>query len=366
MVEFRYASFDAAAASLRELFEKLHALFNQLLLQTNGNVDEALRHLDRIAERYGLFGGRVTIEDFRRYLEQTRAVSRAPGGQLSLTPRGERIIRTESLDAIFGSLGSDAAGDHRTSGAGEGLERLPETRPWSFGDSISLIDPTGTVSNAVRRSGIDDLDIIEEDLAVYETEQLSSCATVLLVDISHSMVLYGEDRITPAKRVALALTELIRTRYPKDSLNVVLFGDEALEVPLDSLPYIGVGPYHTNTRAGLRLAQEILRTRRQANRQIFMLTDGKPSALTERDGSLYKNPFGLDERVVNKTLDEAANCRRVGIPITTFMLTEDPVLVDFVETFTRVNHGRAYFSRPDRLGSFVLVDYIRNRRRPVR
>jgi Ca-activated chloride channel homolog len=180
------------------------------------------------------------------------------------------------------------------------------------------------------------------------------------------MILYGEDRITPAKRTALALAELIQTRYPKDALHVVLFGDDAWEVPLSDLPYVGVGPFHTNTRAGLQLAQEILRKKRQANRQIFMLTDGKPSALTERGGRIYKNPFGLDRRVVSKTLDEAANCRRRGIPITTFMLTQDPMLVDFVERLTRINRGRAYYSQPDRVGDFVFVDYLRNRRRRVR
>jgi uncharacterized protein with von Willebrand factor type A (vWA) domain len=187
-----------------------------------------------------------------------------------------------------------------------------------------------------------------------------------MVDVSHSMILYGEDRITPAKRVALALCELITTRYPRDSLHVVLFGDTAWEVSWDRLPYIGVGPFHTNTRAGLQLAQEILRRKKQSNRQIFMITDGKPSALTEPDGSIYKNPFGLDRRIVNKTLDEAANCRRLGIPVTTFMLTDDYPLVEFVERFTRANRGRAYYSQPDRLGDFVFVDYIRNRKRRVR
>ena len=189
---------------------------------------------------------------------------------------------------------------------------------------------------------------------------------MLLLDVSHSMILYGEDRITPAKRVALALCELITTRFPKDSLDVVLFGDTAWRVSMDQIPYLSAGPYHTNTRDGLRLARDILRKKRQANRQIVMLTDGKPSALTEPDGEVYKNPFGLDPRVVNKTLEEAEACRRLSIPITTFMLTSDPLLVEFVEDFTRVNRGRAYYSELDRLGSFVLVDFVRNRRSHVR
>ncbi len=366
MPDFRYVRFDPRLASLRELVDDLRRLFNELLVRTDGDVEEALRYLENIAERHGLFDERFGMDDFRRLLEQERTVATDRDGRLRLTPKGERVIRRESLDAIFSSLRSDTRGDHRAPSAGEGRERLPETRAYAFGDPISLVDGPGTIGNAIRRAGIDELSVTEEDLQVFETEHLTSCATVVLVDISHSMVLYGEDRITPAKKVAMALAELITTEYPKDALHVVLFGDDAREVPIDELPYISVGPYHTNTRGGLRLAQEILRTRRQVNRQIFMITDGKPSALTERDGTVYKNPFGLDERIVNKTLDEAANCRRLGIPVTTFMLTDDPVLVDFVDRFTQVNRGRAYFSEPSRLGDFVLVDFLRNRRRRVR
>jgi Ca-activated chloride channel family protein len=180
------------------------------------------------------------------------------------------------------------------------------------------------------------------------------------------MILYGEDRITPAKRVALALVELIKTKFPKDVLRVVCFGDEAWEVPLEEIPRIAVGPFHTNTRAGLQLARDLLRRERRANRQIFMLTDGKPSALTEPDGEVYKNPFGLDRRVVAKTIEEAVVCRRHGIPITTFMLTEDPVLVRFVEEFTEANKGRAYFAGGEKLGATVFVDYLKNRRSRAR
>ncbi len=369
MVEFRYSRFDPLERNLRKLLQQLHEIFNHLLLQTNGDVELALQHMEEWGRRNGLFNERFTIDDVRRYLEDQRAVSTDAKGRMQLTKRGEQIIRSDSLDAIFGNLQRDAAGDHRTPHGGVGNERLPETRPYEFGDSLSLLDAPGTVSNALKRTafgGSGELSITEDDLQVYETEHASSCATVLLIDISHSMILYGEDRITPAKRVALALTELIKTKYPKDALHVVTFGDEASVVPLDDLPYLGVGPFHTNTKAGLRMAQDILRTTRQANRQVFMITDGKPSVITERNGDLYKNPFGLDERIVNATLDEAAQCRRLNIPITTFMLTDEPVLVNFIETFTEVNHGRAYYSRPDDIGSFVLVDYMRNRRRSVR
>ena len=259
------------------------------------------------------------------------------------------------------------AGEHRSPEEGRGEERLSETRPWTFGDSVSWLDSASSVRNSLRRvADGDSIEVREEDLEVFESEHRSSCATVLCLDLSHSMILYGEDRITPAKRVALALTELVRTRYPKDWLAVVTFGDEARVVPLEDLPYVRVGPFHTNTRAALRLARSLLARRRQSNRQILLVTDGKPSALTEADGEVYKNPFGLDRRIVAKTLEEADACRREGIPVTTFMLTDDPVLVEFVDRFTATNRGRAFYSGVGRLGDFVLVDYLKNRRRRVR
>ncbi len=365
-MEWRYSKFDPLLAGMKELLERLLSIFNQLLLQTDGDVDRALEILKELDRRYRIFQGRLSIEDFKKFLEKQRTIERAPGGERVLTRKGERGLRASAFDTIFSSLERDIEGDHRVDAIGRGVERLPETRPYEFGDPIDAIEPTQSIANAIRRTGPDRFDLAESDLAVHETEHASSCATVLMVDVSHSMVLYGEDRITPAKRVALALCELITTRYPKDSLDVVLFGDSAWQVSIAELPYVSVGPYHTNTKAGLELARDILRRTRKHNRQIIMLTDGKPSALTERDGTIYKNPFGLDRRIVNKTLEEAEACRRHNIPITTFMLTDDPTLVDFVERFTRVNHGRAYYSQLDRLGSFVLVDYVQNRRRRVR
>jgi uncharacterized protein with von Willebrand factor type A (vWA) domain len=365
-MDWRYEAFDARLARLEERIRVLRRLLSELLLRTDGDVEEALRWLEALGRRHGLLDGSFTIDDFARLLEAERTVERGRSGGIVLSRKGESALRSSALEAIFADLRRGGAGEHRVASEGVGLERLTETRPWTFGDPVSMLATNETLSNALRRGGIEDISIEERDLEVFETEHSSSCATVLMIDVSHSMVLYGEDRITPAKRVALALTELITTRYPKDSLNVLLFGDDAWEVPLARLPYVGVGPFHTNTRAGLVLAREILRKKKQANRQIFMVTDGKPSALTERDGSVYRNPFGLDRRVVDKTLEEADACRRVGIPVTTFMLTDDPVLVDFVERFTRTNRGRAYYARPERLGSFVFVDYIQNRRRRTR
>ena len=242
---------------------------------------------------------------------------------------------------------------------------MTETRPYQFGDEPSDIDFISSYRNALFHWQNDGLTLIEDDLQVFESEQYVSVATALLVDVSHSMILYGEDRITPAKRVALALVELIRSRYPKDALHVILFGDTAKEISVRDLTYAGVGPYHTNTQAALRLARQILIRKKHTNKQIFMITDGKPSALFEED-RLYLNPIGLDRKIVNKTLDEAAECRRHKIPITTFMVAKDPLLVKFVETLTRVNQGRAFFSSLDKLEQTVFVDFIKNRQKKVR
>jgi Ca-activated chloride channel family protein len=364
--DWRYSKFDVEAASRERLLADLERVFRELLLRTSGDVDQAFQWLEQVGRRHGVIPEPIDMDELRAHIEAARTVVRDERGELVVGPKGEQALRTDALHTLFARLRKDGAGDHRVPHAGAGGEPLPETRAWRFGDPAHLVDGMSTLRNAMRRTGVvgvERLGIEEGDIEVYETEHRSSCATVLLVDVSHSMILYGEDRITPAKRVALALSELIRTRFPKDSLDVVLFGDDAVLVSEDELPYVQAGPFHTNTRGGLQLAQELLRKRRQANRQILMVTDGKPSALTERDGRVYKNPFGLDERIVNKTLEEAAQCRRRGIAVTTFMLTDDPVLVEFVETFTQVNRGRAYYAGADRLGSFVLVDYVRNRRR---
>ncbi len=367
-MQFRYTDFDPTKQSLKGLLKRLKDLYQQLLLQADGDPEQALQWLAQLAKRYKLFPAGFTLDDFKQALLKERLVEATPEG-LRMSAAGARALRQDSLERIFTDLDKDAAGDHRVASAGVGLERLPETRAWAFGDPVDLIDASASVRNALKKGLPGEavgLSLAEDDLEVYETEHLSSCATILLIDLSHSMILYGEDRITPAKRVALALVELIQSKFPKDVLRVVCFGDEAWEVPLDEIPRISVGPFHTNTRAGLQLARDLLRRERRANRQIFMLTDGKPSALTEPDGEVYKNPFGLDRRVVAKTIEEAVVCRRHGIPITTFMLTEDPVLVRFVEEFTEANKGRAYFAGGEKLGSTVFVDYLKNRRSRAR
>ena len=338
-------------------------LFNQLVLASGGDVEEAMDWM-RYLQQQGHIPEEIDLEAFFASLEDQQLVQRDGEGGMQLTAGGERRIRRSAFEEIFQSLNRSGPGYHPIQSAGEGIERLPETRPYKFGDDIHLLDSARSLQNAMRRTH-GDLSLEEEDLEVFETEHLTSCATVVAIDISHSMILYGEDRITPAKTVALALTELITTKYPKDHLSVILFGDRAEGVPLTDIPYIQAGPYHTNTREGLQLARSLLARQKQPNKQIFLITDGKPSAITENN-RIYKNPFGLDMRIVNLTLEEADACRRQKVVITTFMLATDPMLTQFVEKLTQINRGRAYFASPYNLGEFILADYIKNRRRRVR
>jgi len=363
-VKVRYLDWKEGARRLVDRLRLLEKLFSFLLVREDGDVERALEILEQVGERHGLFDDDLSFEDLKRHLLEKRLVAQTPSG-LALTPRGERFVRAESLQHIFRGLESGAAGDHRTPHTGAGTERLCETRPYRFGDDVADIDFVSSIENSFARAAGSAEGLVEDDIEVFEREQYVSAATCLLVDVSHSMILYGEDRITPAKRVALALTELILTKFPKDAFHVILFGDDAREIPVRELVYAGVGPYHTNTRAGLQLARRILMRKKHANRQVFLITDGKPTALFQ-DGELYLNSFGLDRKIVAKTLDEAAECRRHGIPITTFMLAREPMLVRFVEDMTRVNKGRAYFASLDRLEQTVFVDFLANRRRKVR
>src|ERR1041384_5458088 len=304
MVAFRYEKWDEDLLRRMKEFASLMAIFQHLLLQANGDVQRTLQYMKRLQEM-GYLDKNADLAQFRASLAEKQLIDESKPGFATLTSKGERMIRQDALNRIFNNLKRGTLGEH-----------------------------------------------------------LTSCATVLLLDISHSMILYGEDRITPAKKVALAMAELIQTRYPKDSLQVALFGDDATEVAVRQLPYVGAGPYHTNTRAALQLAQRLLLRKKHPNRQIFMVTDGKPSAITE-NGKLYQNPFGLDPKIVGLTLEEAAACRRNKIVITTFMLTQEPALVDFVNKLTQVNKGRAYFSAADNLGGSVFVDYLRNRKKKI-
>jgi Ca-activated chloride channel family protein len=362
-VLWEYAEWDKTLESLMKSFQSLMSLFNYLMIMAAGDVDQVFRWLKHLQQRARIDPD-MDLEEFRKHLEEERIIEKLKEGGYALTARGEQVIRKDSLNQIFSNLAKTGFGQHRVPHAGEGDERLTETRPYRFGDAVTMIDALGTISNAVTRAGVDEISLAEEDFEVFETEHLSSSATMLLIDVSHSMILYGEDRITPAKQVALALTELILTRYPKDTLRVGTFGDEAKEIEIKDIPYLQVGPYHTNTKAGLEMAQSILEGTRQHNRQIFMVTDGKPTAI-EEEGGVYRNPYGFDPKIRNQTLEAAAACKRAGITITTFMLATNPELQDFVEELTRINRGRAYFASADRLGEFLFADYIKNKRRTV-
>ena len=281
------------------------------------------------------------------------------------TSKSERTIRKQALEEIFGKLKRSMKGNHRTFIPGQGDEQTSEKRQYLFGDLMEQIDMTDSIRNAQIAHGIDEFNLTESDLEVEERDYKTITSTVLMIDISHSMILYGEDRITPAKKVAMALSELITTKYPKDTLDIIVFGNDAWPISIRDLPYLEVGPYHTNTVAGLELAGDILRRKKTNNKQIFMITDGKPTCLKE-GARYYKNSFGLDRKILNKTLDQAAMFRRKDIAITTFMIARDPYLQQFVREFTKTNNGRAFYSNLSGLGDFVFEDYIRNRRKRVR
>ncbi len=359
----RYRYLDPSL--LQELLAglNLQRLFNQLLLAAGGDVEEARRWMRHLQEQ-GYLPENLDLEAFFDALEDQQVIARDGEGNLQLTGIGERRVRRSAFEEIFSQLQRGPAGYHAVRAAGDGVEKLPETRAYRFGDELHHIDMPRSFQNSMRRNE-GEIHLAEDDLEVHETEHLSACATIVAIDVSHSMVLYGEDRITPAKKVALALTELVKSKYPKDHLGVILFGDRAWEIPLSQLPYVDAGPYHTNTREALQLARGLLSRQKQPNKQIFLITDGKPSAITEGE-RIYKNPFGLDMKIVNLTLEEADLCRRQRVVITTFMIATDPTLQSFVEKLTQRNRGRAFFASPDNLAEFILADYIKNRRKRVR
>lgn len=285
--------------------------------------------------------------------------------RFEVTDKALDFLGFKTLKDLLGSLGKSSFGRHDTRDLATGVESGGVSKPYEFGDTLNM-DISGTLSNAIRRGGAQlPLDIDYPDLLVHQSEYQSSCATVVMLDCSHSMILYGEDRFTPAKRVALALSHLIRTQYPGDSLQLVLFHDSAEEIPLAQLARVQVGPFYTNTREGLRLAQRLLARQKKDMRQIIMITDGKPSALTLEDGRIYKNAFGLDPLVVSQTLEEVAKCRRAGILINTFMLASDYSLVHFVQKVTELCRGKAYFTTPYTLGQYLLMDYMRRKTRYI-
>jgi len=285
--------------------------------------------------------------------------------KFEITDKSLDFLGFKSLRNLLGSLGKSSFGRHDTRDLATGIEASGSSKTYEFGDTLNL-DITATLSSAIQREGLRlPLNIEYSDLQVHQCEYQSSCATVLMLDCSHSMILYGEDRFTPAKKVAMALSHLIRTQYPGDSLSLVLFHDSAEEVPLSQLARVKVGPYYTNTREGLRLAQRILQRQRKDMKQIVMITDGKPSALTLEDGRIYKNAFGLDPLVVSQTLEEVSKCKRAGVLINTFMLASDYGLVQFVQKVTEMCRGKAYFTTPYTLGQYLLMDYMSRKTKTI-
>jgi Ca-activated chloride channel family protein len=285
--------------------------------------------------------------------------------RFEVTDKSLDFLGFKTLRDLLGSLGKSSYGRHDTRHEATGIETSGASKPYEFGDVLNL-DVTATLSSAISREGLHlPLEIEYRDLHVHQSEYQSSCATVLMLDCSHSMILYGEDRFTPAKKVAMALSHLIRTQYPGDSLSLVLFHDSAEEMPVSQIARVKVGPYYTNTREGLRVAQRVLERQRKDMKQIVMITDGKPSALTLPDGRIYKNAFGLDPLVISETLEEVNHCKRKNIMVNTFMLAQDFGLVQFVQKVTQMCRGKAYFTTPARLGEYVMMDYMQRKMKTI-
>ncbi len=378
---FRFTNYEAPDQTP---FEKLFEIFQELITHTSGDVEEALDWLRQLDQEYDLTDEDYTIDDFiedlkaKGYIreefdmdgqqggEAEEGDENGGGGNLSITAKLERVLRQRALDQIFGKIKRSGSGNHRTGKSGRGDEHTGEFREYRFGDSLEHISVTESLKNAQVNHGLDSFSLNEEDLVVEDTQYKAQMSTVLMIDISHSMILYGEDRITPAKKVAMALAELITTRYPKDTLDILVFGNDAWPIAIKELPYLKVGPYHTNTVAGLQLAMDMLRRKRNTNKQIFMITDGKPSCIRLPNGDYYKNSVGLDDYIVEKCYTMAQQARKLHIPITTFMIAEDPYLMQFVREFTKANKGKAFYTGLKGLGEMIFEDYEQNRKRRIK
>jgi len=349
-------------------FEKLFEIFKELITHTSGDFEEAIDWLRELDKEYELTDENYTIDDFIEELKQRAFIqpkkgNGSKGEGYALTPKTEKLLREHALKQIFGKLKKTGSGNHKTQKTGQGQETTGEFKAYQFGDSIDKIAVTESLKNAQIRSLDDDFTIQDQDLVVEDAFYKTQMSTVLMIDISHSMILYGEDRITPAKKVAMALAELITTRYPKDTLDILVFGNDAMPIAVKDIPYLEVGPYHTNTVAGLELAMDLLRRKKNTNKQIFMITDGKPSCLKLADGSYYKNSVGLDETIVEKCYTMARQAKKLHIPITTFMIAQDPYLQQFIRTFTEANQGKAFFTGLKGLGEMIFEDYEKNRKK---
>ena len=380
---FRFTTYEAPNISP---FEKLFEIFQELITHTSGDFDEAIEWLRQLDEEYELTDDAYTIDDFIEDLKQKGYIREefedgggemgeegddgeegdGKGGKIGITAKLEQMLRKRALDQIFGKIKRSGSGNHKTGKLGRGDEHSGEFREYRFGDALDRISMTESLKNAQINHGIGNFSLDEGDLVVEDTEFKAQMSTVLMIDISHSMILYGEDRITPAKKVAMALAELITTRYPKDTLDILVFGNDAWPISIKELPYLKVGPYHTNTVAGLQLAMDMLRRKRNTNKQIFMITDGKPSCLRMPNGDYYKNSVGLDDYIVEKCYNMASQARKLHIPITTFMIAQDPYLMQFIREFTQANRGKAFYTGLKGLGEMIFEDYENNRKKRIK
>src|SRR5687767_8025416 len=363
MLGYRFSNYTPPPDQVKSDFEKLLKIFMQLVLITAGNVAEALQWLTELDKQYKLTNDKYGIGDFIEQLKRDGYISESEQkGEFKLNAKSEQNLRKSALEEIFGKLKKSKGGEHNTFHTGRDGEQTTERRDYEFGDTPENIAMTDSLRNAQINHGVDNFFMTEDDLEVIESEYKTQTSTVLMIDISHSMILYGEDRITPAKKVGMALAELITRKYPKDTLDILVFGDDAWQIEIKDLPYLQVGPYHTNTVAGLELAMDILRRRKNSNKQIFMITDGKPTCI-KQGIKYYKNAFGLDPKILNQTLNLAGQLRKLKVPVTTFMIATDPYLKAFVRDFTKANNGNAYYSSLEGLGNLIFEDFKRNRRK---
>lgn len=362
MLHWQFKKFDPDAEN-RSAYDRLLDLFKELLILSSGNVPEALQWLTEIDKRYELTVPEYGIADFIQDLKDKGFIKEDNRtGDLTPAAKMEIELRRQALEDVFEDIKKSKPGEHKTGKTGQGDEFTSEIKPYEWGDALENIAFSETIRNAHINHGMESFELMPEDIQVHERFYQSQTSTVLMIDISHSMILYGEDRITPAKKVAMALAELITTRYPKDTLDIIVFGDDAWQIEVKDLPYLQVGPYHTNTVAGLELAMEILRKRRNPNKQIFMITDGKPTCL-KIGKKYYQNSFGLDRKILTRCYALAVKCRKQHIPITTFMIARDPWLIEFVDNFTKANDGKAFYSTLEGLGGFIFLDYKQNKRK---
>jgi Ca-activated chloride channel family protein len=363
-------SLDALRQAIQQALEMGEFLDDEMRerleqMQAEGTMEELIERLIERMQQEELISVDQSHDPSHQSTTPGQTGEAQTNARFEITDKSLDFLGFKTLRDLLGSLGRSSFGRHDTRDLATGIESSGASKPYEFGDTMNL-DITETLSAAIQREGLHlPLNIEYRDLQVHQCEYQSSCATVVMLDCSHSMILYGEDRFTPAKKVAMALSHLIRTQYPGDSLSLVLFHDSAEEMPISQLARVKVGPYYTNTREGLRLAQRILQRQRKDMKQIVMITDGKPSALTLEDGRIYKNAFGLDPLVVSQTLEEVSRCKRSGIMINTFMLASDYGLVQFVQKVTAMCKGKAYFTTPQNLGQYLLMDYMSRKMKTI-